>query len=118
MRTEIFCLLAFLLLFSGIPASPLPQQAEHAPTVAQCQADQALWLSKMENDSMSDVTVLTILAWEHEMQQCKDVDPANQDKYYNTQNEAIAAESIREANFIARAGLWERFVAEDAAGKR
>src|ERR1700746_1354114 len=118
MRTEIFCLLAFRLLFSGIPASPLPQQAEHAPTVAQCQADQALWLSKMENDNMSDVTVLTILAGEHEMQPCKDVAPANQDKYYNTQNEPIAAESIREANFIARAGLWERFVAEDAAGKR
>ena len=118
MRTEISGLLAFLLLLSGIPASPLPQQAEHAPTVAQCQADQALWLSKMENESMSDVTILTILAWEHEMQQCKDVDPANQDKYYNAQSEAIAAESIREANFIARAGLWERFVAEDAAGKR
>jgi len=31
---------------------------------------------------------------------------------------SIGAESARERDFINRAGLWDRFIAEDAAGKR
>lgn len=44
-----------------------PPQVEHAPTVPQCQADRALWMSQLESDhGTDDVTVLTLQDWEHE----------------------------------------------------
>ena len=92
---------------------------KHAPTAAQCQADQRLWLSKLEADhGLDDVTVTTLMEWELEMQDCKAVDPQNHWTYFNTQAEALAIESSRELNFIKRHGLWQQFVDEDAAGKR
>jgi hypothetical protein len=109
------CVLCFLT-----PASRLlTQEVEHAPTVAQCQADQALWMAKLQRDhGTDDVTVKALWAWEHEMGQCMDVDRPNHSKYYNTEGEATAQESLREMDFIVRAGLRDQFFAEDAAGKR
>jgi hypothetical protein len=110
-------LLAALVLFFSVSTSP--QDVEHAPTVAQCQADQALWLSTLEDEHTADNVIFpTLQAWEHEMNQCTSVDPPNHNKYYNTWSEAIADESLREYRFIKRHGLLDKFVAEDAAGKR
>jgi hypothetical protein len=111
-------LLATAILIA-VPA--LGQEVEHAPTVAQCQADQRLWLSRLEGDDspkLADVTVITLMKWENETHQCEVVDPQNQHKYYNTWGEATAVESLRELNFIKRHGLGAQFIAEDAAGKR
>jgi hypothetical protein len=110
-------ILAALVLLFCVPSSP--QQVEHAPTVAQCQADQRLWLSKLEADhGLDDVTYPTLIAWGVEMGQCDAVDNPNHHKYYVTNSEIIAAESRRELGFIYRHGLYQQFIAEDAAGKR
>jgi hypothetical protein len=110
-------LLLAVAIVIAVPA--LGQDVEHAPTVAQCQADQRLWLSKLEaNHGLDDVTVPTLVAWEHEMIKCEAVDPPNRLQYYNTWGEATAIEAWREHNFIKRHGLDEQFLAEDAAGKR
>ncbi len=116
MKTS-FIILAMLL---AVPA--IRQEVKHAPTAAQCQADQALWLSKLEgvstSSSMKDVTYLTLLDWETEMGDCAAVDPQNRNKYYNTSSETVANESMREHSFIMRHGLLVQFIAEDTAGKR
>jgi len=63
-------------------AMATPQQAvQHAPTVAQCQADRALWVAKLERDFANDTMYETVQAWESEMNQCEDVDPQNGQKY-------------------------------------
>jgi hypothetical protein len=109
-------LLAVVILLA-VPA--IGQEVEHAPTVAQCQADQRLWLSKLESsDLLKDVTHRTLNDWAEEMAKCKVVDPENHWKYYNTGAEALAEQSSRETGFIIRHGLWQQFVDEDAAGKR
>jgi hypothetical protein len=111
-------LLAATILIS-VPA--IGQEVEHAPTVAQCQADQRLWRAKLEGDQgfdLKDVTLNTLAHWEAEMVKCEAVDPPNQSRYFNTDVEAVAAESHREFDFIKRHGLLEQFVKEDAAGQR
>jgi len=57
-------------------------------------------------------------AWQDEMLQCLAVDPENHLKYSNTQSETEADIELREGDFINRHGLFEQFIAEDAAGKR
>ncbi|MGD0544673.1 MAG: hypothetical protein ABSB65_09705 [Candidatus Acidiferrales bacterium] len=115
MRTLI-PLTALVLLFS---VSSAPQEVEHAPTAQQCQADQALWMSKLEGDhGLDTVTVRTLHLWEHEMGQCMIVDKQNHSKYYNTDAEAVATESTRELNFIDRHSLLSQFYKEDAEGQR
>jgi hypothetical protein len=110
-------ILAGLTLLFCVPS--FPQQVEHAPTVAQCQADQRLWYSKIEADhGLDDVTFSTLVGWGTEMVQCEIVDPQNHLKYSQTNSEDIAERATRELNFISRHGLGQQFLAEDAAGKR
>jgi hypothetical protein len=72
------------LLVLGWPilATSLVGQVEPAPTVAQCQADQRLWLSQLEaqppDSKLPDFNTLT--HWETEMTQCQMVDSASQAK--------------------------------------
>jgi hypothetical protein len=107
-----------LLLASG----GRTQEVEHAPTVEQCRADQALWLSKLEStpprQGTADVDLKTLHLWFSEMNDCMAVDPANQFKYYNTEAEATGERSSREMSFIGRHGLYQQFLDEDEAGKR
>jgi hypothetical protein len=113
--TKVLLTAAVILFFAS---SLTPQEVEHAPTVAQCQADQALWLSKLEGPDPNSLGFPTLLAWEHEMIQCEAVDPSNLNKYYNTWAEAQASDSSRQFHFIKRHGFYDQFLAEDAAGKR
>jgi aldehyde:ferredoxin oxidoreductase len=109
----------FLAVAILIAVPALGQEVEHAPTVAQCQADQRLWLSKLEADhGLDDVTFSTLVGWGTEMVQCEIVDPQNHLKYSQTNSEDIAERATRELNFISRHGLGQQFLAEDAAGKR
>jgi len=94
------------------------QDVQHAPTVAQCQADQSLWLSKVEGPSTNLPTYYVLTRWAGEMQDCETVDLNNQFKYFNTMAEITAEEYGRLMHFISRHGTWDTFIAEDAAGKR
>jgi len=111
----ILLVVAFVI---AVPA--LGQEVKHAPTVDQCQADQRLWLSKLEGpeSGLDDAPFSTLNAWNAELDQCKAVDPQNHFKYYNTTSEITAEQFIRAQHFIDRHGLHDQFIAEDTAGKR
>jgi hypothetical protein len=109
-------LLVLVLLFS---ISSSTQEVQHAPTAAQCQADQALWLSKLETrGGTSDIVVQTLHKWQNEMSDCETVDPLNKLKYFNTETKIEAELEGRELSFIHRHNLYQQFLDEDAAGKR
>jgi hypothetical protein len=103
-----------------LTASLFGQDVEHAPTVAQCQADQRLWLSKLEADppdtNLPSFDALSL--WESEMGDCGEVDNPNYWKYYNTREEASEVQEHRLINFLDRHHLYAQFRAENAAGKR
>jgi hypothetical protein len=108
------CYLAFAVL---ILTASLAGQVEHAPTVAQCQADQRLWLSQVEdNDSSLKYDALNDMAVE--MGRCTKVDPPNEIRYDNVYSEATAVRLMRLKHFLVRHQLWSKFIEEDAAGKR
>lgn len=94
------------------------QEVEHAPTVEQCQADQRLWISKIEDDVAKDASFYTIGAWQVEMHNCEKVDPPNHWKYYNTAEEASEVQFNRMMKFLIKHSLLLQFVTEDAEGKR
>ena len=97
----------------------LTGQVEHAPTVAQCQADQRLWLSKIEEGQRERLPTFDVLGdWNTEMLDCQKVDPTNAWSYSNTAGEITAEQATRTLDFITRNDLWKKFMAEDAAGKR
>jgi hypothetical protein len=100
-------------LASGRPA----QEIKHAPTVAQCQADQRLWLSKLEDSaSASSVSYNTLADWVDEMGDCAKVDPAGHSLYENVEAEAVEIIMVRYLRYLHRHHLYEQFVAEDEAG--
>jgi arylsulfatase A-like enzyme len=103
-----------------ILTASLVGQVEHAPTVAQCQADQRLWLSKIESDpNQSTLPPYSVLnKWRGEMLDCADVDPDNKMRYYSTGGEFVDAGMKRLMDFLTRHQLWDKFLEEDAAGKR
>jgi hypothetical protein len=107
-----------VLASSLILMASLAGQVEHAPTVAQCQADQRLWMSRTEGPSSQLPEYNVIVKWTAEMGDCAKVDPDNSFKYYNTEAELTAEQQIRLAHFLDRRNLWQQFIAEDAAGKR
>ncbi len=94
------------------------QEVKHAPTVEQCRADQRLWLDKLEGSSASLPNYLTLAGWFHEMHECKSVDPENQRRYYNVCGEISSEQFVRLTGFLERHGLYDKFIEEDAAGKR
>lgn len=104
------------LILTVVMTASLGGQVEHAPTVAQCQADQRLWLSKIEGGD-SALTFDALANMGREMLACHDVDPPNARDYYNTSCSATAAMATRMSNFIHRHQLWQQLEAEDATGK-
>ncbi len=111
-----------ILILAVVMAASLSlgQDVKHAPTVEQCQADQRLWLSKVEGD-VTDKTlpaISVINAWLREMFDCEKIDPENQRRYYNTRGELYVEEVMRMEDFLRRHQMWDRFIKEDAAGKR
>ena len=53
-----------LIPFNSIAA----QEVQHAPTVAQCRADQRLWLSRLESQTEIDTAgFLDLAGWSKEM---------------------------------------------------
>ena len=93
------------------------QEVKPALTVAQCQADQRLWLDEAET-SHTHLKFVNMDGWLMELHACERVDPDNRSTYHNTESEVIAEQALRMENFIQRHRLWNKFIAEDEAGKR
>jgi hypothetical protein len=106
-----------LLMLTLLTAS-VAGQIEHAPTVAQCQADQRLWLSNLKG-AQDTLPIWGVLSqWEQEMRDCEKVDTDNFRKYNNTQVEIRAEKMSRLLEFLDRHNLVEQFKQEDAMGQR
>jgi hypothetical protein len=109
------------VLVASLASGQPPQQVEHAPTVEQCQADRAYWMSKLEQPDehgTDDVSYATLRDWRNEMRKCEVVDRANAVRYYNAMAESQAEQMNRMRDFLERHNLLDEFLAEDAAGKR
>jgi|ERR1700678_725033 len=108
-----------LLILSIFVLAALGQDVQHAPTVAQCQADQRLWLSKIEEGDSPRLPKYDVLSeWDSEMTDCRRVDPNNKWAYYNTGEEIAEVKQTRLVDFVGRHNLWHQFKVEDEAGKR
>lgn len=111
--------LAFVILVPPIAAG---RDAEHAPTVAQCQAEQRLWRSEIEKSVQDHSAHLPgihgIREWEQEMSDCENVDPENRLRYQNTESELKAEEKMRMDDFLHHHQLWVKFITADADGER
>lgn len=94
------------------------QEIQHAPTVAQCQADQRLWDYEFihQSEKLPDVGVLQ--KWNSEMRDCMKVDPQTQLQYVFTVGEIDAETELRMMHFLQRHNMLADFKTEDAAGKR
>lgn len=107
--------LALLILMS---ISAFAQGNDHAPTVAQCQADGRLWNSQaIENVRFPDLTFKQLQARVNELLQCKTVDPSGDVDYSYGLDMLQKAQQLREMNFMDRHHLWPQFFAEDQQGK-
>jgi len=108
-----------LILAGLVLAAPLVAQVEHAPTVAQCQADQRLWISRIEEGDSTKLPRWDVLSgWYTEITDCEEVDPTHRWDYYNLAAEISATQGRRMYHFIKSHAMWQKFLDEDAAGKR
>ena len=117
----ILAIIAVLML-AGVAGA---QGVEHAPTVEQCRADNAVWWDKVTADAPAPdwaTTVkessVTIALWSKELGLCMVVDPTQTHNYAETDMRIALIISSRRRHFIERHGLADKFWSEDAAGKR
>jgi hypothetical protein len=109
----------YFILFSFLLIDAATGQVKHAPTVAQCQADERLWVSDVEHKTDDTLPSLRILSdWGVEMEDCRKVDPDNQRSYFNLSSEIIALRLTRISHFLDRHNLYQQFIQEDEEGKR
>jgi len=102
-----------------LTVSLIGQEIKHAPTVAQCQADERLWISSVEHHNDDTLPPLRVLwNWALETEDCQKVDPDNQRLYFNLSSEIIALRLTRMSHFLDRHNLYQQFVQEDEEGKR
>lgn len=113
-------LLTTIALLFGILA--FAQQTKHAPTVAQCRADESAWSLEVveEHDASfthlaTNTTAKTLIDWRNEMNACESVDSARV-HYYLQVNGLIDSELVtRLEGFLRRHNLKQQFLDEDAA---
>lgn len=111
--------LALALLFMPFASVAQDSAVEHAPTTAQCRADQALWRDRLSGDaSASTPTYTTIRKLPGEMNDCASVDPSHSDAYLVVAGLAAAGMARREFDFLTRHNLFTQFVTEDNQGMR
>jgi hypothetical protein len=107
----------FAVVCLALTAS-LAGQVEHAPTVAQCQADQRLWDYQIINQSEKLPATKVLQKWNSELQDCMKVDPQNRLQYFVTVDEVDGEILVRMMHFLQRHNTLKDFVSEDDAGKR
>ena len=105
----------WLLLAMAIPLQFIHAQ-EHLPTVAQCQADQKLWLNKLEQNPRS-VSFGELTGWQGEMIECEFVDRKNKRRYYATSSEVVKEQSLRLLYLAQHHNLYDQFLVEVVQGK-
>ena len=118
-----YAVAAIVLLFALLAGA---QEIKHAPTVAQCRADAALWSDDYQLNKYEEFRYGTTLSWNElrartlEIIDCIRIDKSREAReVYDSVSHSIAAESWERAeNFITRHGLWDQYMAEDTAGKR
>jgi hypothetical protein len=102
----------------------LPQGIEHAPTVAQCQADQVSWGKQIADALQSGATpfakysFVVLQKMANEMGDCEAVDPSKRPDYSESQAIIQDYMALRQANFLSRHKLIQQFLDEDRAGNR
>jgi hypothetical protein len=108
-----------VLILGVFVLAAVGQDVQHAPTVAQCQADQRLWLAEIEEGDSSKLPTVNILTKRSdELDDCQKVDPDNVGKYVNATSEIDILKATRMVHFLRRNGMFQKFLDEDAAGKR
>jgi hypothetical protein len=109
---RISALIVFVFVFVAVG-----QEVQHAPTVAQCQADQRLWGHALAHpENLPDFVALEERA--SEMVDCGRVDPQDQPEYELTAATIYAQIEARMLHYLQRHNMLADFKAEDAAGKR
>ena len=108
----------FVVLSLFVLTASLTGLVEHPPTVAQCQAHQRLWMSKVEGSEDYLPGWDTMSQWASEMEECQTVDPNNHAPYHNLEAGIRVFKSMRQLHFLVRHDLYDLFIAEDTAGKR
>lgn len=104
--------------------SMVGQRVEHAPTVEQCRADQALWYDQLEQPSpdwghsLPDISARSLYAMADQMTKCVAVDAEQIHKYNHTTQLISLVIGFRRADFMIRHNLEAKFFEEDNAGAR
>lgn len=116
-------LLAVLIPFSGTRWSA--QEVKHVATVEQCQTDLKAWWAKAGKiHGLDDITYDTLGSMSSEMNSCIFIDKLNRSHapnapdYYELTVELDKEQAERIGRFLIRHDLWQKFLEEDAAGKR
>jgi hypothetical protein len=112
------CYLAFAVLILTASLAGQVEQIEHAPTVAQCQADQRLWDYQITNQAEKLPDIKVLQKWNREMGECESIDPSNKLPYFVTVDEVDGEMLIRMMHYLQRHDTLKEFVHEDEAGKR
>jgi len=119
-----------ILLFAVTATTVHTQDVQHAPAVAQCQADAVLWQSQSrdyfrayknhdaKNTTIANLTAKELLARSIEMADCLTVDSDHYNDYSTVQSTYVELFGDRVNNFMKRHDLMEQFFKEDAAGLR
>jgi len=107
---------------------------EHAPLLATCEADLALWYNPDEfteylnaqtaflidgtpnKTKLSRLSVVEVSARHEGMGKCWSM--THRDTYHDADNSYMSIFTDREHDFIVRHKLWDQFRTEDAEGKR
>jgi hypothetical protein len=113
MKPTFGCLILAVVLMASLNG-----QVEHAPTVAQCQADERVWHMRLKAHDTSSLKFYAVKDMGKEMLDCSDVDPDNERAYSYVAVGLTAEMNIRTMAFISRHNQWKQFIDEDAAGKR
>jgi hypothetical protein len=107
---------AVLSVIGGVQ-SVKAQTVEHAPTVEQCRADQALWYSQLSHPK--NILFKTLEGYRTEMGACSVVDSNDYFvKYFEVLALIDAELRDRLEHFMTRHNLVNQFAEEDAAGQR
>jgi hypothetical protein len=92
-------------------------QSNPVPTVLQCRADEATWLSYFPN-RVVDISYKTLDSWAMEMDDCVNVDFVNAQKYSTTEGMILETMGTRAIRFIVRHHTVDQFLQEDDGGAR
>jgi hypothetical protein len=125
-----------LITVAVLCVTPAMAHQQPASTVEVCRAEAAVWfngrMAADYTDAQDDwvgnkipnrtetarLPVKELMARQSEMFDCAKVDRENRGEYYEAGEFYHNVLTDRETQFIDRHGLWQQFVAEDAAGQR